>query len=96
MLSLSHLTVPSPPPELSPAESRRKRQLDTYHTMCRQMGVIPVSFIEKRLMSKEIRMRSHGLGSNGAKALAVTLVVSGFHCIVFPCVIFGYGVMDIK
>ena len=59
------------------------------------MGFILVSFIEKRLMSKEIRMRSHGLGSNGAKALAITLVVSRFHRRYKMCHI-SIGVIDIE
>ena len=65
------------------------------HRRGRQMGVIPVSFIEKRLTSKEIGMRSHGLGSNGAKALAVTMVVSRFHIRYKMCHM-SIGVIDVE
>ncbi|XP_033736023.1 leucine-rich repeat-containing protein 74B-like [Pecten maximus] len=41
-----------------------------YIHMCNETGVIPVSYFLKHIQDKEFRMRFHGLGPLGAKAIA--------------------------
>lgn len=40
------------------------------------MKVTPVSFFTRNLHLTEIDLKHHGLGAAGAKAIAITLVVS--------------------
>ena len=39
-------------------------------------GVIPVSYIQRHLGDKNLRMRHHYLGGTGTKPIAVALLVS--------------------
>ena len=59
------------------AASRRivtEKQL--YIKMCRNFGVVPVSYYVRNMTEPELRMRYHGLGPSGTKALSVPLQVS--------------------
>ena len=59
-------------------EILRKRYQDIYEESCKKHGVTPVSYLKKRLTEPEIVMKSHGLGPQGAKAVAIALVVSSW------------------
>ena len=48
----------------------------TYKEACKQCGVIPVSYFLRHMQDTELIMRHHGLGAAGAKAIAISLVVS--------------------
>ena len=41
--------------------------------MC--VGVIPVSYLQRNLGERKLRMRHHYLGGNGTKPMAVALLV---------------------
>ncbi|KAJ3151388.1 hypothetical protein HDU86_006088 [Geranomyces michiganensis] len=51
----------------------RKNTTDPYITACKQLHLVPVTFILQRLQSTEIIMPHHGLGPSGAEALAKVL-----------------------
>ena len=60
----------------------------TYKEACRLNSVIPVSYFLRHISDTELIMKHHGLGPAGAKAIAISLVVStmgflGNHNIVF-------------
>ncbi|XP_013386159.1 leucine-rich repeat-containing protein 74B [Lingula anatina] len=45
-----------------------------YVDACKKMGLVPVTYLAERLAEKEVEMNSHGLGPQGAKAVAISLV----------------------
>ncbi|TPX59954.1 hypothetical protein PhCBS80983_g02103 [Powellomyces hirtus] len=51
----------------------RKNTTDPYITACKQLRIVPVNFILQRLQSSQLIMPHHGLGPNGAEALAKVL-----------------------
>lgn len=46
-----------------------------YLHMCEETGVIPASYFLNHIQEKEFSMKYHGLGPNGAKAIAWPLKV---------------------
>ncbi|KAI8589716.1 hypothetical protein BDZ88DRAFT_126679 [Geranomyces variabilis] len=51
----------------------KKNTTDPYITACKQLHIVPVTFILQRLQSTAIIMPHHGLGPSGAEALARVL-----------------------
>ena len=51
-------------------------QVQIYVQSCKKLGIVPVSYICRKLLSKSIVCRSHELGPKGAKAIAISMVVS--------------------
>jgi hypothetical protein len=47
-----------------------------YVETCHVMGVVPVSYFIRHMNDTELVMKHHGLGPQGAKAIAVPLCVS--------------------
>lgn len=47
-----------------------------YLHMCEETGVIPASYFLNHIQEKEFSMKYHGLGPNGAKAIAWPLKVN--------------------
>ncbi|WAR18832.1 LR74A-like protein [Mya arenaria] len=52
------------------------RQQQTYVNQCNETGVIPVSYFLRHITNTTFRMRHHGLGPLGAKAITISLKVS--------------------
>ena len=50
----------------------------TYIKTCETLGIIPTSYFLRTIQNKEsqINMSHHGVGPKGAKAIAVSLIVS--------------------
>ena len=48
-------------------------------SMAKFLGLVPVSYVVKRLGEKSLVMRHHGLGPDGTKPLASALLVSVTH-----------------
>ena len=46
-----------------------------YLQICERLGVVPVSYFAKHITDPLIRMRYHGLGGRGARAIAKCLKV---------------------
>ena len=46
-----------------------------YLAACANIGVTPVSYFYRHIEDKDMILRHHGLGSKGAKAIAIALVV---------------------
>jgi len=46
-----------------------------YVHMCNETGVIPITYFIRHIRNTTFRMRYHGLGPNGAKALVLPLKV---------------------
>jgi hypothetical protein len=46
-----------------------------YIHMCNQTGEIPISYFLRHIKDTKFRMRYHGLGPNGAKAISMPLKV---------------------
>ena len=46
-----------------------------YLKTCETMGIIPASYFVRSIQETDILMLHHGIGSKGAKAIAVALVV---------------------
>jgi len=55
-----------------------------YMKVCTEMGINPVSFFIKNLEQKELKMRFHGLGPLGIKAISIPLEVSEYFFFSFP------------
>ena len=47
-----------------------------YFETCKELGVVPVSYFVRHMRDTELRMKHHGLGPNGVRALAVPLVAN--------------------
>ncbi|CAH1791949.1 unnamed protein product [Owenia fusiformis] len=47
-----------------------------YMETCKELGVVPVSYFLRHMNGEDIKMKHHGLGPLGAKALAVPLVTN--------------------
>ncbi|KAJ3178300.1 hypothetical protein HDU87_003612 [Geranomyces variabilis] len=71
--SLPILLKPGWKMELDVSGSWLKNTTDPYITACKQLHVVPVTFILQRLQSTAIIMPHHGLGPSGAEALARVL-----------------------
>ncbi|KAI8897574.1 hypothetical protein BC833DRAFT_526913 [Globomyces pollinis-pini] len=56
----------------------RKNEQDLYLKSCKALGLVPVSYISKRLDQPELSMPYHGLGPLGAQALSKVLEVNTF------------------
>ena len=53
------------------------RQLkNTYLQTCEMLGVIPASSFKRQMSTRAICMKSHPSGPDGARAMAIALVVS--------------------
>ena len=49
---------------------------NTYIKTCENLGVVPVSYFTRHITDPEIVMRYHGLGNQGARAMARVLRVN--------------------
>ncbi|XP_070577253.1 leucine-rich repeat-containing protein 74A-like isoform X2 [Ptychodera flava] len=48
----------------------------TYIESCKEYGIVPVSYFLRHIQDYKIRMKHHGLGPLGTKAIAITLVTN--------------------
>ena len=50
----------------------------TYIKTCKTLGIIPTSYFVRTIQNKEsqVNMSHHGVGPKGAKAIAISLIVS--------------------
>ena len=53
-----------------------KQLKDTYLHTCKVLGIIPATSFKNQIASPEVSMRSHPTGQDGARAIAIALVVS--------------------
>lgn len=60
----------------SPEERFAHAQVQCYENACKMMGIVPVKYISRHINDKELVMRSHPLGPQGARAVCIALVVS--------------------
>ena len=54
-------------------------QKAVYIESCKKAGVIPASYFLRHMEDSEIEMKHHGLGPQGIKPIAISLVV----CVLF-------------
>ena len=47
-----------------------------YLQACKVMGIVPVSAFLNSLVTSKVDLKHHGLGSKGAKAIAISMAVS--------------------
>lgn len=45
-----------------------------YREACKQLGIVPVSFVLEHITDEELDIKHHGLGPSGAKAVASALM----------------------
>ena len=82
-MSLYTLLAPKidPTPEgLDQHELLKRNYMKTYIESCKMLGVHPVQPIAASLADTHIVLKTRGLGVNGARAIAIALVVSGSSC----------------
>lgn len=71
-----------------------------YLNVCRNLGVVPVSYFLRHMQDSRLCLAHHGLAAQGMKALSYPLMVNTLHgkqgifrllCLVFVPVKFGIG-----
>lgn len=45
-----------------------------YRDACKQLGIVPVSFVLEHITDEALDIKHHGLGPSGAKAVAIALM----------------------
>ena len=72
-------------PEERPATSadgdveEKRENVQFYMAACKQLAIRPVMYAARHINDKHITMKSHPLGTDGARALCIALVVC-IHC----------------
>jgi hypothetical protein len=70
-----------PEPRVEEEDIQPMKRLQAYLDSCSYLGITPVTYLSRQMSNKGLLMRSHSIGPQGARALAIALLVSRYRTI---------------
>lgn len=65
-----------PEPRVEEEDLQPMKRLQAYLDSCSYLGITPVTYLSRQMSNRGLVMRNHSIGPQGARALAIALLVS--------------------